>query len=383
MTDMCPVQPVAAFVGHEASPSEPTRGRAKATDGAEIGDMLIVRPFASRVDGFRVLGPDPQTTTIPTSGSRGFREIVGPPGAPDPGREEAVMVRSSTVKKPPTPLHTATMRRMPVDMNADTEPIDHVGTPDERAARGNSKFSPSLMFGLGPMAAFFVAALLVVARDDIGTTNVALLIALVVVVAATADRAAGVATALVASLAYNFFHTEPYRSLRISDGQDILTVVLLIVIGLVVSEISARARQAISGRKRLGDAERSLERTAELLASGAGVSEIWESIRRDIIRLMHVADCRFEDASGSGSISELPFISRAGTLDAQRRVWVDTGFELPESGAAIRVVYRGDELGQIALIPRAGAGSLTDERRLAVALADQFAVSLVLARRSG
>jgi hypothetical protein len=113
------------------------------------------------------------------------------------------------------------------------------------------------------------------------------------------------------------------------------------------------------------------------------VSEIWESIRRDIIRLMHVADCRFEDASGSGSISELPFISRAGTLDAQRRVWVDTGFELPESGAAIRVVYRGDELGQIALIPRAGAGSLTDERRLAVALADQFAVSLVLARRSG
>ena len=118
------------------------------------------------------------------------------------------------------------------------------------------------MFGLGPMVAFFVAALLVVGRDDIGTTNVALLIALVVVVAATADRAAGVATALVASLAYNFFHTEPYRSLRINDGQDILTVVLLIVIGLVVSEISARARTAISGRKRLGDAERSLERTA-------------------------------------------------------------------------------------------------------------------------
>jgi hypothetical protein len=293
------------------------------------------------------------------------------------------MVRSSTVKMPPTPLRTATMRRMPVDMNADTEPIDQVGTLDERASSGDSKFSPSLMFGLGPMAAFFVAALLVVARDDIGTTNIALLIALVVVVAATADRAAGVATALVASLAYNFFHTEPYRSLRISDGQDILTVVLLIVIGLVVSEISARARQAISGRKRHGDAERSLERTAELLASGAGVPEMWESVREDIVRLMHVADCRFEDASGSEPISELPLVSRAGALDGRRRVWVATGFELPECGAAIRVDYGGVELGQIALIPRAGAGSLTDERRLAVALADQFAVSLVLARRSG
>jgi K+-sensing histidine kinase KdpD len=268
-------------------------------------------------------------------------------------------------------------------MDADTEPIDHVDTPDTGADARNPAFAPSLMFGLGPMVAFFVAALLVVGRDDIGTTNVALLIALVVVVAATADRAAGVATALVASLAYNFFHTEPYRSLRINDGQDILTVVLLIVIGLVVSEISARARTAISGRKRLGDAERSLERTAELLAGGADVSELWASIREDIIRLMHVADCRFEEASGSGPISDLPLVSRAGALDGRRRVWVGTGFELPESGAAIRVAYRDVELGQIALIPRAGSGSLVDERRLAIALADQFAVALELARRSG
>ena len=110
---------------------------------------------------------------------------------------------------------------------------------------------------------------------------------------------------------------------------------------------------------------------------------MWESVRQDIVRLMHVADCRFEDASGSDPISELPLVSRAGALDVRRRVWVATGFELPECGAAIRVAYDGVELGQIALIPRAGAGSLTDERRLAVALADQFAVSLVLARRSG
>lgn len=239
------------------------------------------------------------------------------------------------------------------------------------------------MLGLGPLAAFLLAGALVSSRDTIGTTNVALLIVLVVVVAATADRAAGVVTALVAALSYNFFHTEPYQSLRIDDGGDILTVCLLIVIGLVVSEISARARTAIKASTRHGDAERALERSAELLAGGASVTEMWDAIRHDLIRLMRVADCRFENASGPpGSITELPLVSRSGTLDARRRIWVDSGFQLPDSGAAIPVSFAGVLLGQIVLIPRAGSGSVKDERRLAVALADQFAIALAVARRS-
>ena len=71
-TDM---HPWAKSIGHEAAPSEPTCGRAKANDGAEIGDMLIVRPFVFAVGGRRVPCPSSQTTTPTMWASRMFREF--------------------------------------------------------------------------------------------------------------------------------------------------------------------------------------------------------------------------------------------------------------------------------------------------------------------
>ncbi len=246
----------------------------------------------------------------------------------------------------------------------------------------NSLTDPSLMFVVGPLAAFLLAGGLVSWRDDIGATNVALLVTLVVVVAATADRAAGVATALVAAFSYNFFHTVPYRSLRIDNGVDVLTVVMLVVIGLVVSEISARARSAITVSDRRGDAEHALEHTTELLARGAAVSEMWEAVHDDLVRLVHVADCHFEEASDpSQDITQLPLVSRSGAFETWRRVWVDSGFQIPEGGAAIPVIHAGVTYGQIVLTPQPGVGSLREERRLAVALADQLGIAVALARR--
>ncbi len=79
--------------------------------------------------------------------------------------------------------------------------------------------SPTVVAVVGPILALLVAGGLVPLRDTLGVTNVALLITLVVV-AATADRSAGAITAVVAALSYNFFHTQPYRSLRIDNGRD-------------------------------------------------------------------------------------------------------------------------------------------------------------------
>ncbi len=52
------------------------------------------------------------------------------------------------------------------------------------------------------------------------------------------------------------------------------------------------------------------------------------------------------------------------------------GFELPASGAAIAVVYAGETLGHIVMIPTGNAGSPRDVRQVAVALADEYAVAL-------
>ena len=234
--------------------------------------------------------------------------------------------------------------------------------------------SPTTVAVVGPILALLIAGGLVPLRDTLGVTNVALLIALVVVVAATADRSAGAITAVVAALSYNFFHTQPYRSLRIDNGRDILTVVILLVIGLAVSEISVRTRAAARESRRHACAETALERTSAMLARGASVAEVWEEIRIDLIELLRVEECRYE----AGALTTLPEIERSGTLHARTWRWNVGGFELPPEGAAIPVTRAGVVFGQIVLVPRAQSGSIRDERRVAVALADQLAVAIAL-----
>ena len=85
----------------------------------------------------------------------------------------------------------------------------------------------------------FVAGLLVAVRDTIGNTNVALILVVFVVAAAVfGGRLAGFTAAAVAAISFNFFHTQPYLTLRIKEGQDIVTVLLLLVVGLVVGELA-------------------------------------------------------------------------------------------------------------------------------------------------
>jgi K+-sensing histidine kinase KdpD len=94
----------------------------------------------------------------------------------------------------------------------------------------------------------FVASLLIGLlvepfRGTIGLENVVILYLLVVVVAAAVGgRAAGVVAAVSAALAYDFFLTTPYHTLVIDSLAQVITVVLLVATGVVVS-IGGRVRR--------------------------------------------------------------------------------------------------------------------------------------------
>src|SRR5262245_31974555 len=93
----------------------------------------------------------------------------------------------------------------------------------------------------------FVAAALVVVRDTIGNTNVALILVVFIVAAAVfGGRLAGATAAIVAAISFNFFHTQPYLTLRIKEGQDVVTVLLLLVVGLAVGELAILRRRTKS-----------------------------------------------------------------------------------------------------------------------------------------
>jgi hypothetical protein len=229
-----------------------------------------------------------------------------------------------------------------------------------------------IALAIGPAVALAAAGLLERVRDDFGVANVALVLSCIVVVAALAGRAAGLATAVTAALAYNFFHTRPFYSLRISSGRDAATVGLLVVIGVIVSEMGAWRRRAIAASTRRLQGSRALEAVAAQLAAGARPDEIWDAVRKALMESLDLVDCRFE-AGQSPSVPEIP---RSGSLFSESMRLGRDGFELPAQGAAIAVAYAGRTLGHIILVPGGQAGSQRDIRQVAVALADEYAVAL-------
>jgi len=225
---------------------------------------------------------------------------------------------------------------------------------------------------IGPALAIAAAGLLQDVRDDVGIANVALILSFIVVVAALMGRAAGVVTAIVAGLSFNFFHTEPFHSLRISSGRDVATVLLLIGLGILVSEMSAWRRRAHYSSVRRLQGSQALRDTAALIAARSDPNDVWTVIRPAIIDLLDLADCRYEP----GPSPSAPPMQRSGTLVAHTMRLGRDGFEISEDGAAIAVTYAGQTLGHVVLRPEGHRGSPRDAREVAVALADLYAVAL-------
>ena len=116
---------------------------------------------------------------------------------------------------------------------------------------------------LGPV----VAALLTLARPQLHENHVTLILVLAVAaVSAAGLRPAGLVAAVTTAIAYDYFWTEPYYSLRIFDTQDILTVLLLVLVGAAIEQLSWWAgRQRAVATRRL-DYLTALRHAAEPLA---------------------------------------------------------------------------------------------------------------------
>ena len=101
---------------------------------------------------------------------------------------------------------------------------------------------------LGPA----VAALLTLVRPQLHENHVTLVLVLAVaVISAAGLRPAGLVAAVTTALAYDYFWTEPYYSFRIFDTQDILTVVLLVLVGGAIEQLSwwAGRQHAVAARR--------------------------------------------------------------------------------------------------------------------------------------
>ncbi|MYV78492.1 DUF4118 domain-containing protein [Streptomyces sp. SID1046] len=199
---------------------------------------------------------------------------------------------------------------------------------------------------------FLVALALVPFRTGISATNEALIMVVAVVaVAALGTRAAGAPAALSAAAWFDFFLTRPYQQFAIADRDEIQTAVLLLVVGLIVSQPAVRVQRlrtvVVTDASHLS----SLQGTARLVEDGASPEAVVEYVRRELVSLLGLRGCRFE----------------YGRLLGHR----------PDGETELRVVGGGHYYGRFLLDPLPDRPLPPEEARLvAVALAAQAGAAL-------
>lgn len=234
---------------------------------------------------------------------------------------------------------------------------------------------------LGFGVAFTLAGVLQSVRSDIGSTNVALLLALVVVAAGVlGQRRGALTTALGAALSFNFFHTVPFHSLRIASAVDVTTVALLLAVGLVVGELSRHRQQAATG-SRIGRVELGmLHANAELCNSRPPANTAVFEATSGIATLLGADAVAFERHPNTIGIPK-GAIAHNGTLEGIALRATPDGYDLGADPIAIRVANGAVLHGHMIITPNAGRPVSLDARLGAIVIADQLALALSVASR--
>ena len=165
----------------------------------------------------------------------------------------------------------------------------------------------------------------------------------VVAAASVGGRLAGATAAVVAALSFNFFHTEPYLTLRIRDQEDVITVVLLLVVGLLVGELALwRRRSRTEAVVQAAGAHR-LEGIVAGVAADAPIEETWRNVQEALVGELGARSARFHPGAGA---ADVPLLTRTGRVVPSLSRWTGDGFELPEL-LCIPVVSGTGVLGRV------------------------------------
>jgi hypothetical protein len=219
---------------------------------------------------------------------------------------------------------------------------------------------------VAPLAA---AAILLPFRATWSNTNVALLLVVVVVgVAATGSRVAGGLAAVWAAAWFDFFFTVPYYRFTIRSSADVTTAVLLLLTGLTVSQLAARARRlkviAITDAGYLAQ----IHETASLAQSARSPEAVVDHVKDQLIGLLGLQGSRFEYGTLLG---HPPRLEPDGTVTAGHARWDVELAGLPAGEIELRTFGNGQYYGRFMLTPKPGSKPSLQARLVAVTLADQ------------
>jgi hypothetical protein len=221
----------------------------------------------------------------------------------------------------------------------------------------------------GVLLPLAVAAAFLPLRSSWSNTNMALvLVVAVVAVAAMGNRLAGALAALSAAAWFDFFYTVPYERFTISRAADIRTAALLLVVGVAVSQLAARARRlkviAITDARYLAE----IHEAAELAQVARTPDAVIDHVKRQLTTVLDLAGCRFEYGT---LIGHPPRLESDGSVTVGRRHLDVELAGLPREEIELRTFGNGQYHGRFMLAPKPESRPSLQARLVAVTLADQ------------
>jgi K+-sensing histidine kinase KdpD len=232
----------------------------------------------------------------------------------------------------------------------------------------------------GLCAPLALAAILVPFRSSFPNTDAALALLLVVVgVAANGHRLAGIVAAVSAAVWFDFFLTEPYERLSITSRTDIETTVLLLVIGVAVTELAVWGRrQRVAASRRAGYLD-GLKSAAQAVAAGDSPAVLIEQVTGQLTQLLSLRSCRFQ--YGIAGIGQPARLRDDGSVTVGHQTWdVDAAGFPGDTDLELLVESGGRFQGRFLMAPVPGARPTLEQRLLAVAFAGQVGAALATSR---
>jgi K+-sensing histidine kinase KdpD len=237
-----------------------------------------------------------------------------------------------------------------------------------------ARSQPIALMVIAVAAPLALALSLLPLRGQVPSATIALSLAVLVsAVAAIGSRLPAALAAVSAALCFDGFYTQPYGSVSISNAGDVETTVLLLVGGLIVGQLSARNR---AHRMRISQSSDNLARiqaVAEMLAGGAGSSEVVAAVAGELKDMLGLRTCWF-DTSFPDAIG--PMIERNGDVSWGRIWWGFDTLGLPGKPISLGVENQHHRLGRFVLLADAGTRVSQQQLLAAITLADQAGTAL-------
>jgi hypothetical protein len=221
-----------------------------------------------------------------------------------------------------------------------------------------------------------LAAILVPFRTNFANTDAALaMILLVVAVAAAGNRIAGYVAAVSAAAWFDFFLTRPYEQFAINRATDIETTILLLVIGVAVTEIAVWGRRQHAAASRRAGYLEGINDAARAVATGDSPSTLIDQIADSLVQLLSLRSCQFQ--YGVAGIGRPARLLHDGEVVLNGQPIDLPSADLPAGTGLELLVESGGRLqGRFLMEPSPGVRPAREQLLVAAALADQAGAAL-------